>query len=406
VSLALLVLLTFSAGYILRDSQSAPAPAVAQTETDREELFRPFWEAWELLHENYVDPLDDNLLMEAALNGFMTSLGDPNMDYMDPARYELILTDLDGEFEGIGATVQQNEETGGLTIVRPLPNSPAEAAGLLPGDEIVTVNGEDITSLDQSLIIAKVRGPAGTDVVLGIRRLGNEDLLEITVTRARITLPSVEYELFDDNIGYIQFYQFSRDSADALSDALTTLDAENLDGLIFDLRGNTGGYLDITLEVVNLFVERGVILIERGPGGAEQKYQASGNALAPTVPMVVLVDAGSASASEIVAGALQDLKRATIIGTTTYGKGTVQTWRRLSNGGGVRITISRWYTPKGRSIDQQGVEPDRVVEFPALEPGTPYSYELDPQLQAAIEYLQGHRSPQVHLPISGVLMVL
>ncbi|MBI5930145.1 MAG: S41 family peptidase [Chloroflexi bacterium] len=405
-SVVLLVTLTFGAGYFLRDAQEPATPVAAQTGTSREELFAPFWEAWDLLHENYVEPLDDAAdvkLMEAALNGMMTSLGDPNMSYMDPTTYEMVFSDISGEFEGIGATVRKDEETGALLIVRPLPGSPAETAGILPGDEIVTVDGQDITQMEQEVIITLVRGPAGTDVVLGVRREGSEDIIEITVTRAHISLPSVEYDILDGDIAYIQLYDFSRDSATEMTNALTELDPQSHSGLILDLRGNTGGYLDVALEIMSQFIESGPIMIERGAGDQEQVYQAFGGAMAPTVPLVILVDAGSASASEILAATFQDLGRATIVGTQSYGKGTVQTWRQLSNGGAVRITIAHWYTPENRSIDLVGVTPDIVVEFEPLEAGTPYSYELDSQLQAAIKALDGVGLPQVHLPISGGL---
>ncbi|MBZ0314948.1 MAG: S41 family peptidase [Anaerolineae bacterium] len=402
-SLILLVTLTFGAGYFFRDSQE---PAAAQTGTSRDELFAPFWESWDLLHDNYVDPLDEESdvhLMEAALDGMLTSLGDPNMGYMDPETSQMVFSDLSGEFEGIGATVRKDEETGALLIVRPLPGSPAEQAGILPGDEIVTVDGQDITQMEQEVIITLVRGPAGTDVVLGVQREGSEDIIEITVTRARISLPSVEFDILDGDIAYIQLYDFSRDAGSELTETLIEADAQNRAGLILDLRGNTGGYLDVALEVMSQFIESGPIMIERGSGDQEQVYRAFGGALAPTVPMVILVDANSASASEILAATFQDLGRATVVGTQSYGKGTVQTWRQLSNGGAVRITIARWYTPDERSIDLVGVTPDIVVEFEPLEPGTIYSYDVDSQLQAAIKALDGVGLPQVHLPISGGL---
>ena len=403
-SVVLLVTLTFGAGYFFRDSQDTPA--AAQTGTSRDELFAPFWESWDLLHDNFVDPLDEQSdldLMEAALDGMLTSLGDPNMGYMDPETYQLVFTDLSGEFEGIGATVRKDEETGALLIVRPLPGSPAEQAGVMPGDEIITVDGQDITEMDQEVIITLVRGPAGTDVVLGVHREGSEDTIEISVTRARISLPSVEYDILDGDIAYIQLYDFSRDAASELTEALIESDAQNRAGLILDVRGNTGGYLDVALEIMSQFVESGPIMIERGSGDQEQVYQAFGGALAPTVQMVILVDANSARASEILAATFQDVGRATVVGTQSYGKGTVQTWRQLSNGGAVRITIARWYTPDERSIDLVGVTPDIVVEFEPLEAGTIYSYEIDSQLQAAIKALDGVGLPQVHLPISGGL---
>lgn len=397
VGLMLLIALTFSAGYFIGHDTAQPQPVVeAQGDDATEELFAPFWETWGLLHENYVDPLDDDALMEAALNGMVDSLEDPNMGYIPPSDYEAILNSLNGEFEGIGATVSQDENSGALEIVRPLPGSPAEAAGILPGDQVVTVDGEDITDLDQSVIISMVRGPAGTDVVLGIEREGEADVLEITVTRDRITLPSVDYEILEGNVGYLQLFQFGPTSNDELRDALVEMEVEDLSGLILDLRGNTGGYLDVTLDIISYFVEDGLILIEEDAADRIE-YQAFGNPVAPTVPMVILVDQGSASASELMAGALQDRGRATIVGVPTFGKGSVQTWRRLSNGGGIRITISRWLTPSGYSVSPDGVQPDIEVEFPQLEPGTPYSQEIDTQLQAAIEALIEQTAPRAQV---------
>lgn len=387
-SLVMLVAVTFSSGYVIGTLDNEAAPVAAQDTSDRDETFVPFWEAWELLHQFYVDPLDDNDLMEAALTGMMNAPGDPHTDYMDPEFYQQAREGLTSEYEGIGATVQQNEETGALIIVRPLPGSPAEDAGVLAGDQIVTVDGEDITGMDQTTIIGMVKGPAGTDVVLGVRRNSEEELVEITVTRAQITLPTVDYEILDGNIGYVILYSFSLSSDRELAEVLIEMDVENLDGLIFDLRGNTGGYLDTSLAILSMFIERGVIFIERGPNGQEEQTQAFGNAIAPTVPMVVLVDGFSASASELVSGALQDHGRARLVGMSTFGKGSVQTWRELSNGGGIRITISRWFTPDGHSVEPDGIAPDIEVDYIPLEEGETYSRENDNQLQRGIEELE------------------
>ncbi len=404
ISLLLLVSVTFGSGYIL--GAQSQQPATAQGASPRDALFAPFWEAWELLHEFYVDPLDDTALMEGALQGMMNAPGDTNTDYMSPDRYAQAREGLSGEYEGIGATVRQDEDTGALIIVRPLPGSPAETAGLLSGDQVVAVDGEDITGLDQDIIISMVRGPAGTEVVLGIRRDGNDEILEIAVPRARIALPSAEYEIFEDNIGYVLLYNFGQDSDVELAHILADMGVENLEGLILDLRGNTGGYLDTTLEIISMFISRGTIFIERGTDGAEQSIQAYGNPIAPTVPMVVLVDNFSASASELVAGALQDYNRATIIGTRTFGKGSVQTWRELSNGGGIRITISRWFTPNGHSVEPDGIEPDFVVEYEPPAEGEVYDRANDNQIQAAVEELRNRAptGPQASIPVStGVL---
>lgn len=395
-TLLALMTVTFGAGYLAGNNDNTPAAA---QDAGTEELFEPFWEAWDLMHEFYVDPLDDTELMEGALVGMMAVPGDPNTDYMTPERYSRAREGLTGEYEGIGATVRKDEETGALTIIRPMPGSPAEAAGILPGDQVVTVNGENVTDLELEVIISMVKGPANTDVTLGILR--GEENLELVVTRARIALPSVEHEVFDNNIGYVLLYNFGLSSASELAQTLDEMDAENLNGLILDVRGNNGGYLDVTLEIISMFISRGTIFIERGANGTEDKVQAFGNPLAPTVPMVLLTDGFSASASELLAGALQDHERATLIGTSTYGKGSVQTWRQLSNGGGIRITISRWFTPAGRSVEPDGINPDIEVEYIIPEEGALYDRANDNQIQAALEYLEsvgGPSGPQAGIP--------
>lgn len=359
---------------------------------DTEELFEPFWEAWGLLHENYVDPLDDNTLMEGALTGMMASLGDPHTDYMNPETFARVNEAMSGAYEGIGAAVRLDEETGGLELVSVMPGSPAEKAGLRPGDEIIAVGGESVIGWDQNEIIAQVRGPAGTPVLLGIQRPGEDESFEVEVTRERISVSSVSYEVLDGDIAYVRISQFEFETNATLRAALEEMDANNRKGLILDLRGDPGGYLTTAIEVGSAFIAEGPIVLERGPN-REHTYQAMGNAIAPDVPMVVLVDQGSASASELIAGALQDQNRATVIGLPTFGKGSVQTWHTLSNGGGIRITISRWYTPNGRSVSEVGIEPDILISYPLKPVFDDAGERVDPQLEAAIQVLEGVEVP-------------
>ena len=371
----------FVIGYVFGAHQPSTAvQAQAGTSAGTDELFAPFWETWTLLHDNYVDPLDDNALMEGALNGMLESLSDPHTGYMNPETFTQINESMSGEYEGIGATVRTDETTGGLQLVTIMDGSPAQAAGLLPGDVIVEVEGEDVTGLDQNEIIAQVRGPAGTSVDLGIQRQSEPDTLDFEVMRERITVASVSYEVLDGDIGYVRLSQFEFGSSQELRDALEAIDANHLKGLILDVRGNPGGYLTTSIEVASAFIPEGTVVTERGPE-RERTYDALGNAIAPDVPMVVLVDAGSASASELIAGALQDNQRATIVGTKTL--------HTLSNGGGVRITVSRWYTPSGRSVSEVGIDPDVNVPF-ELEPGKVYDPATmpDPQLEAALTILR------------------
>ncbi len=359
----------------------------AQAQDDREALFAPFWETWDLLHTSYVEPLDDVSLMEGALNGMMETLGDEYSFYMDPQTFAIVNTDLEGAFEGIGATVRQNQETGALMIVDTLPGSPAEAAGVRSGDAIMQVDGVDITAMNQTEIISRIRGPAGTQVSLGILRPGEDTLRIIRVTRARIEIDSVSAEVLENGLVYIRLLQFGSDTAADLRQTLQDLDVEHRPGLILDFRGNPGGFLTTAIDVASEFLQEGVILRERFREG-EQVHEASGHPVAPTVPMVVLVDEGSASASELVAAAFQDLGRATIVGATTYGKGSVQTWQQLSNGGGVRVTIARWYSPNNHSIHGTGVTPDVIV------PSDGVDEQHDPQLEAAVRVLT-ERTEQV-----------
>lgn len=397
ISLLLVVFFAFSAGYFV-SGQSSSAPVQAQDQ-GQDEVFAPFWEAYDVLNARYVDPLDPETLMLGALNGMMDAVGDPNTNYLDAEAYEGWQLSLSGEFEGIGATVRQDEDNGALTIVAPLEDSPAERAGLQPGDQIVEVGGEDITELSQSEIVSRVRGPAGTPVRLTILRPGSEDedvedeVFELTIIRARLELPDVEYEVLEGEIGYVRLHQFSDQTAQRLQDALTTLDADHLQGLVLDLRNNPGGYLSTSLQVISQFVEGGPILIEQLPGGDERVHEAFGSPLAPNVPMAVLVNEGSASASELVAGALHDRERAIIVGEPTFGKNTVQTIHELNAGGAVRVTIARWVTPDGISSEPDGIFPD--VEI-ANDPDA--AAEDDAQLSAALRALKGMFREQLRLP--------
>jgi len=309
---------------------------------------------------------------------------------------------MSGEYEGIGAVVRQDEKTGGLELVSIMEDSPAEKAGLQPGDQIVKVEGKDVTHLGQNEIVAMVRGPAGTPVRLGILRSGEPDILKFEVLRDRVVVPSVSSKVLAGEIGYIRLSQFDFDTSQDMRGALEAMDANHLKGLILDVRGNPGGYLTTSIEVASAYIPEGPIVIERSPGH-EVAHQALGDAIAVDVPMVVLVDQGSASASELIAGALQDHGRATIVGMPTFGKGSVQTWLTLSNGGGVRITIARWYTPDGHSVSDVGIKPDIEVPY------KPQALRVneDNQLTAAIQVLNGTYDPAQagleELPVDAII---
>lgn len=365
-------------------SDGASASAQAETPQDLQTLFQPFWQSWDIVHDRFVDqPLDNEILMQGAIRGMMESLDDPHSSYMDPFQFNQANISLEGEYEGIGAWVDPNEEY--LTIVSPMPNSPAEEVGLRPGDAIIAVNGDDMTGVDGNLVIRKVMGPAGTTVTLTIQREGSAEPFDVEVTRAAITIPSVESRMLEGDIGYLHLFTFGDESTPELRQALGDLLDQDPKGLIFDLRNNGGGALRTAIEVASEFIGDGVVMYEEYGDGTRDTYTAQRGGMATDIPMVVLINEGSASASEIVAGAIQDRERGQLVGTTSFGKGSVQQWIPLDNDqGAVRVTIARWLTPDERTISEIGLEPDVVVEMTQED----VQAGLDPQLDKAVELLQ------------------
>lgn len=361
---------------------STPEGANSATPSDLETLFAPFWESWKLVHEKYVDqPLDDTKLMQGAIQGMLASLGDQHTSYMSPSGYQQATTSLNGSYSGIGAFVDTTGEY--LTIVSPMKDSPALKMGLKAGDKIIKVDGQDMTGIPGEAVIQKVLGPAGTDVVLTIVR-GDAEPFDVKVTRAQIVLKSAEGKMLANDIAYVQINTFGDNTTSELRAALKDLMAKNPKGLIVDLRNNGGGYLDTAIDVGSEFISAGPILFEKYGDGTMKEYDARSGGQATTIPMVVLINEGSASASEIVAGALQDDKRAKLIGVTSYGKGSVQEWIPLSNEqGAVRITVAKWLTPLKRTIHKIGLTPDVVAKMTKED----FDAGRDPQLDAAIKAL-------------------
>jgi len=357
-------------------------PGEAPT-SELHDLFTPFWEAWDILHEEYVNqPLDDVELMRGAISGMIDALGDPHSSYMDPEQYSRSLLPLEGEYEGIGAWVDPDGEY--LVIISPMPGSPAEEAGLQPGDQVIAIDGEDMTGIDGSLVIRRILGPAGTTVRLTIRREGEAAPFDVDVARANITIPTLESRMLDEDIAYVHLINFGERATIELRQALENLLSQDPVGLILDLRGNAGGYLTTAIEVTSEFITEGVVVIERFGDGNEQEYQALGDGLATDIPLIVLIDGGSASASEILAGAVQDYERGLLVGETSFGKGSVQNWVALTGeNGAVRVTIALWLTPNGRLINQTGLTPDVEV----LLTDEDIENDRDPQLLEAIRIL-------------------
>jgi carboxyl-terminal processing protease len=355
------------------------------TPTEFQALFAPFWEAWNLVHDNYVDqPVDDVALMRGAISGMMNALGDEHSSYMDPKSFEQANSSLSGEYEGIGAFVDTTTEY--LTITSPMPGSPAERAGLLSGDQVVAIDGEDMTGIDAEVARSKVLGPANSTVHLSILREGEEKLLEFDVVREKIVMKSSTGKMLENDIAYVQITTFGEKTTPELLAALTELMAKNPKGIILDLRNNGGGYLQTAVEVGSQFIGDGVVLYEEYGDKTRTTYDVlpGGMATDTKIPMVVLINEGSASASEIVAGALQDSGRAKLVGVTSYGKGSVQNWIPLSgDNGAVRITIAKWLTPNENTIHEIGLTPDVNVERTEED----YKAKRDPQLDTAVQTL-------------------
>ncbi len=386
VLLLALVATACSTGFVIGNraaATSTPSP-VPDLSGQNSELFKAFWQAWQLVHDKYVSqPLDDQALMRGAIKGMMDSLGDAHSTYMDPTQYSDLTGTLQGkEYEGIGAWV--NTDGAYLTISEPMPGSPAEKAGLKPGDQIIAIDGVDMTGTLPELARQKVLGPKGTVVKLNIKRENVDQPFDVEVTRASITTPSVTSKMLDGNVAYVRLYNFGQNTDSELRKALDTLLAQKPVGLILDLRYNGGGYLQTGVEVASEFIDKGVIVTEEAGDGTRQPYNALPGGKALQIPLIVLVNKYSASASEIVAGAIQDYGRGRLVGETSFGKGSVQNWIPLvDNQGAVSITIAHWLTPNGRLIDKQGLTPDVAVSI--TEQDT--TAGKDPQLDKAVELL-------------------
>lgn len=355
----------------------------ASTPSDVQELFKPFWQTWNLIHEQYVtQPVDDVKLMEGAINGMLQTL-DIGLNYYENSEAFAESNDyLNGrDYEGIGAFVDIEGDY--MTIISPIKGSPAEKAGLRAGDKVIAIDGEDMTGVSPEAVRQKVLGPEGTTIVVTILREGVEPF-DVSITRAKITTPLVESELRPDGIAYVRLNTFGDTADNELRAAIEEMLAESPKGLILDLRYNGGGYLDQGIAVASEFLPADqVVVYERYGDGRLEENLSTGNGVALDIPMVVLINEGSASASEIVAGALQDYGRAKLVGVTTFGKGSVQSVNSLSNGGVAAITSAQWLTPNQRLIQDVGLTPDVYVEYTQED----FEAGRDPQLDAAVETL-------------------
>jgi len=391
---ALVILGAFGVGYLLRAVQTTEAAAavptseIVLTDEDAPSELDVFWEAWAFVEERFYGEIpSEQERVYGAVRGMVNTFGDQNTAFIEPSRAAIFREDATGSFEGIGATVRL-DEMGRLYIAQPFAGRPAAEAGVLPGDIVLEVDGVSILGMSLYEAISLIRGPADSTVVLTIFRDGVDEPFEVSVVRARIEIEVVESERLEGDIGYVSLSEFSRGASVKLGDAIKALEAEGeLKGLILDLRNNPGGLLDEAIFVGNQFIDEGMLTIERQKDGPDQVFEAQAGGVATQVPLVVLVNGGSASASEIVAGAVQDHGRGQLVGEQTFGKGTVQIPHTLSDGSELRVTIAEWLTPDERQINHEGITPDIVVERTQED----YVEGRDPQLDRAIEYLMENR---------------
>lgn len=327
------------------------------------EALSSFTRVLDLVERNYVDEVDTKKLVVSAIEGMLKTL-DPYSAYLTPERYKELEIGTSGEFGGVG--IEVTIKNGVLTVISPIEDTPADKAGIKPGDQIIAINGKSTQGITISEAVNMLRGPKGSSVRITVRREGDAEPREVELVRDIIHVKSVKYSLLDDGIGYIKISQFQERTSKELEDAIERLELLNrgkLKGVILDLRNNPGGLLTQAVEVADEFMDKGLIVSVRGRTEDQiTDYYATKEGRLTKCPLVVIVNKGSASASEVVAEALQDSKRAVILGTKTFGKGSVQTIIKLEDGSGLKLTTARFYAPSGRSINEVGVTPDIVVE--------------------------------------------
>lgn len=343
----------------------------------------------ETVKESYTGDIDDEQMEEYMYKGMMASLGDPYSAYYTSEEYEELTTETTGSYEGIGVVMQQDVNTGEVKVVRCYEGAPGEKAGLLPEDVLVEVNGESVSGMELSEVVDKVKNSQDQVAHLTIAREGESEYLEIDVHLEEVNIPVVQSEMLEDNIGYIALYEFTEQTEPQYMEAFEALKDQGMERLIIDVRNNPGGLLTSVCDILEDILPEGLIVYTEDKNGEREEYTCAGeNEL--DIPLAVLVNGNSASASEIFAGAIQDYSKGTIVGTTTFGKGIVQSLIPFNDGSAIKTTTAKYYTPSGKCIHGTGIQPDVEVELSeGLEQETSISHEEDNQLQKAIEVVKG-----------------
>ena len=365
-------------------SLKLPGAVGGNTNYDFEDLptkFDRLGEVWEVLGREHIDRenLDAAEVSDGAIRGMLQSLDDPYASFLNAEQFGVESQDYQGFFEGIGAQVAMRK--GQLTIIAPMPNTPAERAGIRPGDIILSIDGETTANISLLEAVSKIRGEKGSTVELLVMHINNGEPVTVVVERGVIPLDSVSFTMLDNGVGYLRIFNFADNTNDEVAAALNEFKSSEGIGLVVDLRNNPGGLLQSVVDVASQFLDDGLVLYEIGASGQRDNWDVKSGGNGRGFPMVVLINQFSASASEVLSGALVDHERAVLVGTTSFGKGSVNTLRPLSDGSGIYFSIARWYTPNGTIIEGEGITPDIVVDLP------PDSTE-DVQLNRSIEILE------------------
>ncbi|MFP4643937.1 MAG: S41 family peptidase [Spirochaetales bacterium] len=348
----------------------SPTVLAQSSSNDKAELIDSFEEIFSYIDENFVEDVDRQELIQGAVQGMIDSLDDRYSAYLDAEEMENLGDVTSGSFGGVGMVISRtdDDDDGYVEVVEPIPETPAFEAGVRIGDEIYEIDGESAQGLSTEEAANRLRGPEGSEVDLTIRRAGSQEI-DLTLERAQVEVPTVRHELMPNSIGYMNVSSFTPFTVPRMEEAIEDFESEDYEGLVIDLRGNTGGLLNSAVQSADMFLDDGVIVgtTSRVDDGDNEYEASSGTEVDDDLPIVVLVDGGSASGAEILAGALQDTERAVLVGTTTFGKGSVQQVQRAGAiEGGFRLTLSRYYTPDGTYIDEEGIEPDYEEEMPSL----------------------------------------
>ncbi|KXG77297.1 Carboxy-terminal processing protease CtpB [Fervidicola ferrireducens] len=364
-----------------------PVPEELPAKSGETSELKPALEVLNYIRERYVKDVPTEVLIRGAINGMVQALEDPYSVFMEPEEFEDFMISVNGSFEGVGLSLDVDEETGSVIVVAPIEGTPAHKAGIRPRDRIVKVDGVELKGKSLDEAVRLLRGKKGTKVTIYIERPGVKELLKYELVRDDIRLKTVKWDVIEDGIGYVRISSFDSYTPEEFGNAITALQQKGVKALVLDLRDNPGGALDAAVRVADMLMGKGLVVFTRDRYGHKlEEYYSDDASL--ELPLAVLINENSASAAEIVSGALQDSGRAVLVGKKTFGKGTVQELVPLSDGSGLKMTIAKYYLPSGRSIDGKGVEPDVEVSLGKTESSFEIPRSKDGQLKKAVEVLK------------------